>query len=82
VVFRVRQKLVAQRIELINALRSHLYEFGYIAPVGLQHLPRLVEVIDDETSDLPIAARLACRSVLEQIDSLSERTEALNNQIR
>jgi hypothetical protein len=25
VVFRVRQKLVAQRIELINALRSHLY---------------------------------------------------------
>jgi transposase len=81
VVFRIRQKLVAQRIELINALRSHLYEFGYIAPVGPQHLPRLVEVIDDENSDLPNAARVACRALLEQIDSLSDRIDALNDQV-
>ena len=81
VVFRIRQKLVAQRIELINALRSHLYEFGYIAPVGPQHLPRLVEVIDDENSDLPNATRVACRTLLEQIGSLSDRTDALNDQV-
>lgn len=81
VVFRIRQKLVSQRIELINALRSHLYEFGYIAPVGLQHLPRLVEVIGDETSDLPSVARAACLGILEQIDNLSGHLEGLNNQI-
>ena len=81
VVFRIRQKLVAQRIELINALRSHLYEFGYIAPVGLQHLPKLVEVIADVASDLPKAARLACRGLLDQIDNLSKHLDALNAQI-
>ena len=81
VVFRIRQKLVAQRIELINALRSHLYEFGYIAPVGIQHLPRLVEVIGDETSDLPSVARAACLRILEQIDNLSGHLEGLNNQV-
>ena len=81
VVFRIRQKLVAQRIELINALRSHLYEFGYIAPVGLQHLPRLAEVIADEASDLPKVARVACRGLLDQIDNLSAHLDALNDQI-
>ncbi len=81
VVFRIRQKLVAQRIELINALRSHLYEFGYIAPIGIQHLPRLAEVIADETSDLPKVARIACQQLLDQIDNLSEHLEALNDQI-
>lgn len=81
VVFRIRQKLVAQRIELINALRSHLYEFGYIAPVGLQHLPRLAEVIADETSDLPKVARVACQQLLDQIDNLSGHLEGLNDQV-
>ena len=81
VVFRIRQKLVAQRIELINALRSHLYEFGYIAPVGIQHLPRLVEVIGDETRDLPSVARAACLRILEQIDNLSGHLDGLNNQV-
>lgn len=81
VVFRIRQKLVAQRIELINALRSHLYEFGYIAPVGLQHLPRLAEVIADDTSDLPKVARVACQQLLDQIDNLSGHLEGLNNQV-
>ena len=70
VVFRVRQKVIAQRIELVNALRSHLYEFGFIAPVGLQHLPKLIAVLEDESSDLPGPARIACRGILRQIESL------------
>ncbi len=81
VVFRVRQKAIAQRIELVNALRSHLYEFGYIAPVGLQHLPKLVAVLEDETSDLPGPARIACRGILRQIESLGGEIAALDAQI-
>jgi transposase len=81
VVFRVRQKAIAQRIELVNALRSHLYEFGYIAPVGLQHLPKLVAVLEDETSDLPGPARIACRGILRQIESLGREIAALDAQI-
>ena len=80
-VFRIRQKPVAQRIELINALRSHLHEFGYIAPVGLRHLPKLVEVFADEVSDFPNVARRACRGLLDQTDTLSGHPDALNEQI-
>ena len=81
IVFRVRQKVVAQRVELISALRSHLYEFGYIAPVGPQHLPKLIAVLEDETSDLPTAARTACRGLLRQIEALGNEIAELNAQI-
>lgn len=73
--------MIAQRIELVNALCSHLYEFGYIAPVGLQHLPKLVAVLEDETSDLPGPARIACRGILRQIKNLSDEIAALDTQI-
>ncbi len=33
--FRIREQLVNQRTELVNALRAHLYEFGYVAPQGV-----------------------------------------------
>ena len=68
------------RIERINALRSHRDEFGDNAPVWLQHLPKFVEVIADVASDLPKAARLACRGLLDQIDNLSRHLDALNAQ--
>ena len=32
IVFRAREQLVKQRTELVNTLRAHPYEFGYIAP--------------------------------------------------
>ena len=32
ILFRTREQFVKQRTEAINALRSHLYEFGYVAP--------------------------------------------------
>ena len=58
VVFRMRQKRVAQRIERINALRSHLDEFGDIAPVWLQlldqidNLSRHIDALNAQTADL------------------------------
>jgi transposase len=41
VAFRTREQLVKQRTEAVNALRSHLYEFGHVAPVGIGYVPRL-----------------------------------------
>ena len=35
ILFRTREQFMKQRTEAINALRSHLYEFGYIAPEGI-----------------------------------------------
>jgi len=44
-VFRTREQFVKQRTEAINALRSHLYEFGYVAPQGIGYLSRLAGVL-------------------------------------
>lgn len=80
-VFRTREQFVNQRTEAINALRSHLYEFGYVAPQGIGHLRRLEEVIEDERTELPPLARDICRLLLEQIAGLSARIEALKKTI-
>jgi transposase len=39
VAFRTREQLVKQRTEAVNALRSHLYEFGHVAPEGIGYVP-------------------------------------------
>ncbi len=41
VVFRARERLVHQRTELVNALRSTLYEYGHVFPVGIAHLKKI-----------------------------------------
>lgn len=33
--FRTREQLVHQRTELVNALRSYLYEYGHVLPIGI-----------------------------------------------
>jgi len=38
ILFRTREQFVKQRTEAVNALRSHLYEFGYVAPEGIGYL--------------------------------------------
>jgi transposase len=81
VVFRTREQFVNQRTETINALRSHLYEFGYVAPQGIGHLPRLEDVIEDPNTDLPQLARDICRELLGQIAQLTNRINALKKTI-
>jgi transposase len=81
IVFRTREQFVNQRTEAINALRSHLYEFGYVAPQGIGHLPRLEEVIENPNSDLPRLARDICRELLDQIAQLTTRIRALKKTI-
>jgi transposase len=41
ILFRTREQFLKQRTEAINALKSHLYEFGYPAPEGIGDLLRL-----------------------------------------
>ena len=81
VAFRTREQLVGQRTETINALRAHLYEFGYVAQKGLGNLSRLAEVIGDENTRLPDLVRDVCRDLLEQIDQLTARLKKLKARI-
>ncbi len=81
VAFRTREQLVKQRTEAVNALRSHLYEFGHVAPEGIGYLPRLAKVVDDPDTDVPELARDICRMLLEQIAHLTDRINALKARI-
>lgn len=56
-VFRVRELLIRQRTQTINALRGHLTEFGEVVPQGAASMRRLITVIEEPGSDLPEAAR-------------------------
>lgn len=49
--FRVRERRVRQRTELVNALRSVLYEFGHPTPPGIGHLKRIEAIIETDNSD-------------------------------
>ena len=40
VMFRSRERLVHQRTDLVNALRSVLYEFGHVFPSGIGHVKK------------------------------------------
>ena len=53
--FRGRKELVHQPTELVNALRSHLYEFGRTCPQGIGQIRRIAEALEDPCCDLPRA---------------------------
>jgi transposase len=44
-VFRVRELLIRQRTQTINALRGHLTEFGEVVPQGAWNARRLAELV-------------------------------------
>ena len=60
--FRVRDLLVRQRTQAINALRGHLAEFGVVAPQGPAHVAKLAAALADRQADLPdlVASSAGC----------------------
>jgi transposase len=55
-VFRVREFLIRQRTQAINALRDHLTEFGQIVPQRAVNAARLIAIVEDPDSGLPADA--------------------------
>ncbi len=45
-VFRIRELLIRQRTQAINALRGHLTEFGQIVPQGASNAARLIALVE------------------------------------
>ena len=80
--FRTRDMFVRQRTQTINALRGHLAEHGVIAPAGLAHLGRLAALIEGEEGVLPAPVVALARVLLEQIEALSARIDALEKELR
>jgi transposase len=55
-VFRIRELLIRQRTQAINALRGHPGEFGQIVRQGASNAARLIAVVEDPDSGLPADA--------------------------
>ena len=79
--FRARDLLVRQRTQLINAVRGHMAEFGWIAPKGSWHRAALADLIQDEGSCLPQAARRVLALMLASLTSLDGQIAELDQEI-
>ncbi|MGF7209757.1 transposase [Skermanella aerolata] len=78
-IHRVRETLVAQKTQLINALRAHLAEFGIIAPQGAGKVTQLTAVVADlEDSRVPALARSVLQSLVDQLRDTERRVEDLD----
>lgn len=75
VLFRARERIVHQRTELVNALRAVLCEYGQVVPLGIGHVKRIEQIIEDEDIDLPEIVREECCDLLTQIGEKTARIE-------
>ena len=82
ILFRTREQLVRQRTDLINALRAHLYEYGYIVPQGIGHQGRLEEILVEPNSELPELVREVGRTLLEQIAGKNDAILSMDRKMR
>ncbi len=79
-VFRTRDLLVRQRTQLINAIRGHLTEFGWVAPKGPSHISVLEEG-EKIGASLPEAARAMFLVMTGQLEQLNEQIKLLEKKI-
>ncbi|MER9083107.1 IS110 family transposase [Mesorhizobium sp. M0895] len=81
-VFRTRDLLVRQRTQLVNAIRGHLTEYGWVAPKGLSYVSMLGDMLEEEmAASLPAAAVAMFRVMLDLLAELDERIAYLDREI-
>ena len=80
-VFRVRELLIRQRTQSINALRGHLTEFGQVVPKGAANVARLVAIIEDPANGLPEQAVTTLRVLVDVITGFDVEIAKLDAEI-
>jgi transposase len=68
VIHRVRELLIRQRTQLINAIRGHLAEFGIVGPNRAHNIGLLTAMIEnDADASMPPILRRSLRRLVEQL---------------
>ena len=80
-VFRVRELLIRQRTQAINALRGHLTEFGQIVPQGAANATRLIAIVEDPDSRLPTDAIATLKVLVATLSHLEGEIGKLDGEI-
>jgi transposase len=75
-VLKVRETLVGQRTQLVNALRGHAAEFGVIAAKGISRVASLLEAIEAEPT-IPLEAREMLALLGQEIEHLDTRLKEI-----
>jgi transposase len=74
VAHRARSILTRQRTQLSNAIRGHMSEFGFAAPVGRNGLEALISIIRDGADHrVPAVARSCLLMLVAQLRLLNEQ---------
>jgi transposase len=76
-ILKVRETLVGQRTQLVNALRGHGAEFGVIAAKGIHQIGPLLAAIEQETA-IPAEAKDMLSLLGRQIEALETRIEEID----
>ncbi|PTW99271.1 transposase IS116/IS110/IS902 family protein [Pararhodobacter aggregans] len=80
-VFRIRELLIRQRTQAINALRGHLGEFGQIVPQGAANAARLIAIVEDPDSGLPADAIATLKVLVGALTHLETEIHKLDAEI-
>lgn len=80
-VFRIRELLIRQRTQAINALRGHLTEFGQVVPQGAANAARLIAIVEDPDNGLPADAVATLTVLVEALSHLEAEIGRLNAEI-
>jgi transposase len=79
---RTRDLLVAQRTQLVNALRGHLAELGVIAAKGLGRVRELISLLAEADDDrIPPLAREALMTLVTQLREVAQKICELERQL-
>jgi transposase len=79
--YKVREMLVGQRTQLLNALRGHLAEVGVIAAQGACNMRSLGGLIHEGHAELPGAVRASLMPLVTQISQLDEAIKEIDTDI-
>ena len=75
----VRELLVRQRTQLVNALRGHAAEIGIVAPLGEKGLAELrTEVAAADDAAVPSAAKQAIALLGQEVERIEMRRRAID----
>jgi transposase len=80
--YRVRDLLVRQRTQTVNALRGHLAEYGIVAPKGIASIVQIEGALADDDNELPAEVQDLGRVLLDQIGTYSVKIKRLETAMR
>lgn len=82
VIHLVRELLIRQRTQLINAIRGHLAEFGIVGPNRAHNIGLLTAMIEDEAdASIPPILRRSLRRVAEHLREIKSKLVEIEQEL-